>query len=312
MSINKIRTIFIGTPDFAVPGFKALLKNNSFEIMAVITQPDKKTGRKQTLSSPPVKKEAEKNNIKVWQPYKITEIVPQIKKLNPDLIVVVAYGQLIPKSILDIPKFGCFNVHASLLPKYRGAAAIQAPLLNGDKKTGVTIMKMDSGLDTGPVLKQTEIEISPNETASTLHDKLAQSGANILAQSLLDYINNKTKPKKQEEEKAIYVSQLKKEDGLINWQNSAEKIERMVRALSPWPGTYTKYKQKTLKILEIESIIEINNRTAGEVFLFNQKMAIQCGQDSLLIARLQLEGAKEMPASDFLKGRPDIEGTILG
>ncbi|MDD5031889.1 MAG: methionyl-tRNA formyltransferase, partial [Patescibacteria group bacterium] len=176
---SPIKIIFAGTPDFAVPGFKAILNDKNFKILSVITQPDKPTGRKQILTPSAIKIEAQKNNIPVWQPNKIAEIKEEIKKADPDLVVLIAYGQIIPQEILDIPRFGWINVHGSLLPRWRGAACVQAPILAGDKKTGITIMKIAKGLDTGPILKQTEIKIDPEETAETLHDKLARMGAEI-------------------------------------------------------------------------------------------------------------------------------------
>jgi len=309
---EPIKIIFAGTPDFAVPGFRALLNDENFKILAVITQTDKPVGRHQILTPPPIKTEAQKNNIPVWQPNKIADIKKEIKKANPNIAVLIAYGQIIPQEILDIPSFGWINVHGSLLPKYRGAACLQAPILSGDKKTGITIMKIEKGLDTGPILKQTEVKIELEETVETLHDKLSALGAEILTSTIKDYINGKIKPKPQDKEKASYAPTLKKEDGKINWQKKAEKIERMVRALNPWPGTWTKIKNEKLKIKNMESgILPINKYKPGQIFLHNNKLAVQCGQDALIIKKLQLEGKKETTAEDFLRGYKDIIGKIL-
>jgi len=309
---EPIKIIFAGTPDFAVPGFRALLNDENFKILAVITQTDKPVGRHQILTPPPIKTEAQKNNIPVWQPNKIADIKKEIKKANPNIAVLIAYGQIIPQEILDIPSFGWINVHGSLLPKYRGAACLQAPILSGDKKTGITIMKIEKGLDTGPILKQTEVKIKLEETVETLHDKLSALGAEILTSTIKDYINGKIKPKPQDKEKASYAPTLKKEDGKINWQKKAEKIERMVRALNPWPGTWTKIKNEKLKIKNMESgILPINKYKPGQIFLHNNKLAVQCGQDALIIKKLQLEGKKETTAEDFLRGYKDIIGKIL-
>ncbi|MBU4601071.1 methionyl-tRNA formyltransferase, partial [Patescibacteria group bacterium] len=211
---KKIQTIFIGTPDFAVPSLKALVKDDYFDVAGVITQPDKPVGRKQILTPPPVKAEAEKYRIPVFQPQRISNFKFPISHI--DLIVISAYAQLIPKEILSIPKYGCINVHGSLLPKYRGAAVIQAPILNNDKKTGVTVMKMDAGLDTGPILSQAKIAIRQTDNSGILYDKLSAIGAGLLIKTLKKYINGEIKPMPQDEKKASYVGVLKKKDGKIN------------------------------------------------------------------------------------------------
>ncbi|MDD5071682.1 MAG: methionyl-tRNA formyltransferase [Patescibacteria group bacterium] len=309
---NPIKLIFAGTPDFAVPGFRALLSDKDFKILAAITQPDKPVGRKQILTPSSIKIEAQKNNIPVWQPNKIAEIKEKIKGAKPDLAVLIAYGQIIPQEILDIPRFGWINVHGSLLPRWRGAACVQAPILAGDKKTGVTVMKIEKGLDTGPILKQTEIKINPEETAETLHDKLAELGAKILSATIKNYINGKIKPEPQDNSMASYAPTLKKEDGKINWEKEAEEIEKMARALNPWPGTWTKFKNKKLNIKNFNpKILEINKYKPGQTFLHNNQLAVQCGQNALITKKLQLEGRKKITAEEFLRGYKDIVGQIL-
>ena len=324
--MEKIRTIFIGTPLFAVPALKALIGDNEFDIIAVVTQPDKKVGRKQVVTPPPVKTIAEKYKIPVWQPPKISDFGFPI--LDLDLIVVAAYAQIIPKNILNLPKYGCVNVHGSLLPKYRGASCVQAAILNGDEETGITVMKMDSGLDTGPILAQRNVKIDKSETAGTLYSKLADLGAKTLIPALKKYIADAITPIAQDNSKASFARELKKEDGKIDWDKPAEEIERFIRAMNPWPGAFASLKIKNqkparnaslieaggskIKIIKTESrILNVNNFEAGKIFLHNNQLAVQCGRDALIIERLQLEGKKEMGAEEFLRGHKNLIGQIL-
>lgn len=309
---DKKRIIFMGTPEFACPGLKALINEPDFEIIGVYTQADKAVGRKQEITRPPIKILALENNIPVFQPEKIRTETENIKSLKPDLIVVIAYGKIIPQSILDIPTHGCINVHASLLPKYRGAACLNAPIINGDSKTGVTIMKMEAGLDTGPIIRQIEMELKGKETLSDVHDKLSELGAGILVETLKSWMKGELEAKKQNDDEATYISTLKKEDGKLEFVKSAQELERMIRGLNPWPGTYCSYKSQALKILKAK--IENNEdkkANIGEVYLNNGNLAIQCGQNSLLILELQLPGKKAMNAKEFLNGNKDIIGQIL-
>ena len=312
---NIIKTIFIGTPDFALPSLKALIKDPMFDVAAVITQPDKPVGRKQILTSPVVKTEAEKRNITVYQPKKISNF--QLSTFNFELIVVIAYAQIIPEKILNLPKYGVINVHGSLLPKYRGAACIQWPIINGDKKTGVTIMKMDKGLDTGPVLAQRSIPIKANDTTGSLFDKIADLGAEILIPTLKDYIAGKIKPAPQDDSKANYVGRIKKADGQISWNKPAIEIERFVRAMTPWPGAQAqveskKLKVKSLKILKVRGLpLNINKYKPGEMFEHENGLAVQCGTDALIIEKIQLEGKKSCCGTDFIKGHKNYIGKTL-
>ncbi len=308
----------MGTPDFAVPGLNAIINDDSFEIIAAFTQPDKPVGRKQIMTPPPIKVAAQKFNIPVFQSEKIKEELENISKLEADLIVVIAYGKIIPQSILDLPKFKCVNVHASLLPKYRGSACLNAPIINGDGKTGITIMRMDSGMDTGPILFQKEIALNGDETLEIVHDKLSSLGAEYLPIILKDWTEGKIKEQEQDESKATYVKKLEKEDGRINWGKPAIEIERQVRGLNPWPGTYSitsnnsEIKNKTIKILKVDNnILKSNKHKIGEVFLYNNGLAIQSGQDSLLILNLQIEGGKALESKEFLRGNKNIVGCIL-
>jgi methionyl-tRNA formyltransferase len=311
---NKLKIVFAGTPEFAVPTLKALIGDADFDVVAVITQEDKPVGRKQIMTPPPVKVVAEENKIKIFQPAKIKFIQDEIAALKPDFLIVVAYGKLLPQAVLDIPKYGCVNIHASLLPRFRGAAVIQAPILAGDGQTGVTIMKMDAGLDTGPIIAQMKVNILPNETAETLHDELAKLGAMMLPETLKSFAAGKMELKKQDENFVTYARELKKEDGKIDWNKSAVEIERMVRAYYPWPGTHAqlKIKNEKLKIIAVEnSVLPINKFKIGEIFLSDYKLAVQTGDGALVIKKLQLEGGKPMSAEEFLRGHADFIGAIL-
>jgi methionyl-tRNA formyltransferase len=317
---EKLRVIFMGTPDFSIPSFKELSRDSRFDLIACVTQPDKPVGRKQVLTNSPVKTEALRLGLPIMQPEKFKDTKNKIKDLDPDLIIDVAYGQIIPDSILIIPKYGCVNVHAGYLPRYRGASPIQAAILNGDEKAGVTIMKMDSGLDTGPILAQTELVIEPDDTAGTLRNKLAEAGAKLLIPTLLDYIEGKIQPLKQDEKKASYVSIIKKEDSKINWGMEADEIVKLIRAMNPWPvahtkASFTKRGQKVefiIKITESDIIpLDINHYTIGEIFQYEGRLAVQCGKKSILIKRVILEGKKETSSEDFMRGHGDLVGKIL-
>jgi methionyl-tRNA formyltransferase len=310
--MDQIRTIFIGTPTFALPSLEALAADPYFDIVGVITQPDRPVGRNQVMTQPPVKELAVKKGLPVLQPEKIRDFVAEIESLKPDLIVLVAYGQIIPKAILDIPRFGCINVHGSLLPKYRGAAVVQAPILNGDAETGVTVMMMDVGLDTGPILAQEKIRLEPDETAATLFPKIAHLGAQLLPKTLKRYIAGGIKLQPQNDALASYVKVLTKEDASIDWSKTATEIERLVRAMSPWPGAWTRWNSKVLKIAEVElAPLKINQYRPGQIFANNGRLAVQCGINSLVVKRLQLEGKTEMSSEDFLRGQSDIIHQIL-
>jgi methionyl-tRNA formyltransferase len=314
---KNLRVIFMGTPEFSLPGLKAILNDGFFEIAGIFTQPDKPVGRKQILTPPPVKVAALENNIKVFQPEKIKSEIENIRALAPDLIVVIAYGKIIPQEILDIPTYGCINVHASLLPKYRGAACLNAPILNGDKETGVTIMKMEAGLDTGPILKQAVMSLTGKETLADVHDYLSNLGAELLPETLKEWVVGKIAPQIQDEAQATYIKTLSKEDGKIDWNKSALEIERQIRAYNPWPGTFCYDKNgKITKILEaIVASQEEDNKPQkpliGQVSLRNGQLTVICGQGSIIILKLQTAGGKALPAKDFLSGRQDFISQIL-
>ena len=294
---------------------EALLENPNLVIKAVVTQPDKKVGRKQELQASPIKNLAVSKNIPVLQPEKITkDFINQLEELAPELVVVVAYGLILPKKLLDLTRYKCINLHPSLLPKYRGPSPLQAALLNGDEKTGITIMLLDEKMDHGPILSQEEIEISARETGQSLHDKLAQKGAELLSKTIDSWILKKINPVEQDDSKATLCQLITREDGKINWQQTAETIERQIRALSPWPGTYTFYNKKRLKIIPadiLESDLPVGK--PGQTFLTaNNELAVICNQGALVINELQLEGGKAMDCKNFVLGHKEVLGRVLG
>jgi len=300
----------MGTPEFSVPVLNSLIQN--YNIITVVTQPDKKVGRKQELTSSPVKKVALENKIEVLQPDKIDQsFVSEIKEINPDLIVVVAYGFILPQELLNIPKYGVINIHASLLPKYRGASPIQSAILNGDQVTGVSIMLINEKMDQGPILSQSEADIEPGETFSSLHDKLAILGSHLLIDTLPKYLNQEIKPIIQDDTQATYCQKITKDDGKIDWSKPATEIETMIRAFDPWPETWSYWGDKKLKIL---AGTVNNSRTldkAGTILKDGDNLLICTGEGNLQVKKIQLEGKKEMGVKDFLNGYPQIVGEVL-
>jgi methionyl-tRNA formyltransferase len=266
------------------------------------------------MTPPPVKKVAKENGILVLQPEKLKEITERIKEFNPDLIVVAAYGKLIPKEIIDIPKYGILNAHPSLLPKYRGSAPIQSAILNGDEIAGTTIMQIAEKLDSGPIISQKEIKMDEKETYRTLHDKLTALSRDLLIETIPEWVSGKIKAQAQDESRATYCKEIKKEDGKINWQEPALQIERKVRAFDPWPGTFTGWEGKKIKILKSRTLISPEERTypVGKVLVVPQnEIGVQCGKDFLVIEELQLEGKKPMKSDDFARGHEEFLGTML-
>lgn len=290
----------MGTPDFAVPTLKKLAENK-YDILAVITQPDKPVGRKQILTPPDVKVCAEEYGLKVMQPETLRDenVIRHIKELSPDVIVVVAYGKILPKDILDIPKYGCVNVHGSLLPKYRGAAPIQQAVLNGDKVTGVTTMFMGEGLDTGDILMTRETEIGVNETSASLFDRLSESGAELLIETLKGLEERTVIPVKQDEEKATYTNKITKILCPIDWTKPADEIHNQVRGLQTWPVAVTKLNGKDIKIHS--TLLCDKSGKAGEIISI-KPLTVACGEKSLIIKELQLNGKKRMDSESFLLG----------
>lgn len=305
-----ISVIFMGTPDFSIPLLKGLIKN--FQVLGVVTQPDRPAGRNQRVHYSAIKQLALQHELPVFQP----EVLRDEKSINalkdlgiPSVYVVAAYGQLLPQSVLDIPKHGSINVHASLLPRWRGASPIQAAILHGDDETGITIMKMNAGLDTGPTLSMRRTPLSPQETGQSLHDRLAQMGADLLIETLPSYINGEIQPQIQDDTLATYAPQIEKEQGAIDWNRPAIEIDRQVRAFTPWPGSYCSWNQKRLIVLEGGPI---DGR--GEVGLVKQmgnKIVIGTAEGLYVPTRLQVAGGKPLPIQAFINGYRQFMGSML-
>jgi len=297
-----MNVVFMGTPEIAVPTLKALLDNN-INVSLVVCQPDKPKGRGKKLAPPPVKEFALENKLEVYQPEKIKnnpEVYEKIKSYNPDFLVVVAYGKILPKEILEIPKKAPINVHFSLLPKYRGAAPVNWAIINGEEITGVTTMFMDTGLDTGDILLKEETKID-KKTALELLNELSVVGANLLIKTIKQF--DSITPTKQNDEEATYAPILKKEDGLLDFNEDAVIIERKIRGLQPWPTAYTYLNNKMLKIFNADVVENNSNLEPGTIFDVTKKsFKIKCKNNALLIKELQFEGKKRMEASAFLAG----------
>ncbi|MBE0068321.1 MULTISPECIES: methionyl-tRNA formyltransferase [Thermoanaerobacterium] len=305
--------VFMGTPEFAVPSLEKLIEFGH-NVMLVITQPDKPRGRGKKISYSPVKECAIKNNIDVFQPQKLKnnkEVFDKLRKLNPDLIVVAAYGKILPEEILQIPRYGCINVHASLLPKYRGAAPINWAVINGEKETGITIMYMEKGLDTGDILLQKSIPILEEDNSETVHDKLAVLGGNALIEAINKMVDGALKPVKQDDSKATYAPILEKSIGLIDWQKSAVEIKNLVRGLRPWPVAYTYYKGNMLKIWAAEVYSYEGKEKPGTVITTGSALIVKCGKDALKILEIQSEGKRRMTVEEFLRGHTIAKGEQL-
>jgi methionyl-tRNA formyltransferase len=304
----------MGTPDFAMPTL-VLLIANSYQVVAVYTQPDKLVGRRSQLVPPPVKKFAVDHGIPVVQPVTLdtSRALEELASFSPDLIVVVAYGRILPSKVLSLPKFGCLNLHPSLLPRHRGSSPIANALLCGDEVTGVTIMLMDAGLDSGPILAQREVAISPQDTTGSLTPKLAQVGAELLLESMPLWIDGKINPQPQDESQATFSRMLTKEDGEIDWKLPAVQLWRCIRAFDPWPGCYTWWKGARLKVCEAVPLG--GGGEVGKVIIMKEPapatVAVVTGMGVLGLCRVQLEGRREMSAADFVRGQRDFLGSIL-
>ena len=309
-----MKIVFMGTPDFAVGTLEAIIEAGH-EVLLVVTQPDKPKGRSGALQYTPVKECALAHGIEVFQPTKIRleENVAFLRKYEADIFVVAAFGQILPKSILDMPKYGCINVHASLLPKYRGAAPIQWAVINGDKVTGVTIQQMDIGVDTGDIILTKELAISEEETGGGLFDKLAVVGAEACLEALEQIAKGTATRTPQNHDEATHVSMIIKEFGNIDWNRSAAEIERLIRGLNPWPSAYTKLDGKTFKIWKAKVVSEENEYATGCIIRVGKgEMLVQTGNGLLSLLEVQLEGKKRMEVDAFLRGYQVEEGTFLG
>ena len=318
IKIAKINTIFCGSSDFGLPALEALIKDDFFNVTAVITQPDKQAGRGHGLNMLPIKKAALRYKIPLLQPADISLAKNKIKSQRPDIAVVIAYAQLIPEAILKIPAHGFINVHASLLPNYRGAAPMRAAILNNNNKTGITVIKITSKLDAGPIIAQAEIGLEPDETAIALAEKLSVLSARILPTALKKYISGDISLRPQDNNKASYAKKITKADGFIDFKQSARTIERFIRAMNPWPGAFTNTdqpagvqnkdgstarKQLNIRLIKTENQpVKINSHKPGQFFLYHGKLAIQCSPDALLIEKLQPSNKNIMAANDFING----------
>lgn len=314
-----MRVVFMGTPDFAVPTLEALIQNH--EVVGVVTQPDRKKGRGQSVVFSPVKEKALEHNLSVYQPVKVREeaFVETLRNLEPEVIVVAAFGQILPESILNMPKYGCINVHASLLPKYRGAAPIQWSIIDGEKETGVTIMYMEKGLDTGDMIARTVVPIEEKETGESLHDKLAAAGAPLLLEALSALLSGTAKRTPQKDEDSCYAGMLTKQTGKIDWSREAVSIERLIRGLNSWPSAYTSFRGKTLKIWDADVEEEQPAGSAREaaspgtvVRVTAEAFFVQTGNRLLKVNEVQIQGKKRMAVKAFLLGHKIETGTVLG
>lgn len=305
--------IFMGTPDFSVPSLEKLIEN--FDVSLVVTNPDRKRGRGKKLSFSPVKEAALKHGIEVYQPEKLRkneECINKIKELKPDAIVIVAFGQIITQSIIDIPKYGCINLHASLLPKYRGAAPINWAIINGEKKTGSTTMLINAGIDTGDMLLQKETEISDDMTFGELYDKLKNEGADLLVETIKGLEENRIKPLKQDDSLSNYAPMIDKSTGKIDWSKSAHEINNLIRGLNPKPGAYASYKDTAFKIFKAKVIDEEHDYKPGYVIEADKDgIKIAAGKGILDILVLQLPGKNKMEVKEFIKGHKIDQNVIL-
>ena len=304
------KIVFMGTPDFAVPILQSLIAQH--EVIGVVTQPDRPAGRNRQVQLSPIKQTAVDANIPVFQPEKIrrVEAIEQLKQWTPDVYIVAAFGQILPQAVLDIPPHGSVNVHASLLPRWRGAAPIQACIKAGDSETGVTIMKMDAGLDTGPMLSKRAIPIAPDETGQSLHDKLSALGAQLLIDTLDGYLDGSIVPQAQDDVLMTFAPRIEKEEGKIDWNASAAQIERTMRAFTPWPGTFTFWEGKQIKILSGHA--DTGSAEAGRVMERNGIVAIGTGDGLFIPTRVQLEGRSAVSADEFKRGYASFIGVRLG
>ena len=305
-----MRIVFIGTGEIGVPALRALQKSEH-EIVGVVTQPDKPAGREQKVTAPPIKAAIAGSKMSILQPAKIKDpqAIEQINALNPDVIVVVAYGQILPRAVLEIPKIACLNIHASLLPRWRGAAPIQAAIAAGDRETGTTVMYMDEGLDTGDILLQRKIDISQDETGDSLHDRLAEIAPDVLIESLRLLGSGNAPRILQDKSLASYAPKLNRESGRINWNETAEMIERKIRAYNPWPGAFSEFNGRKLKIFSAAIVDPSTSHRAGlrgkpgEILRKEKELVIGTSDRPLSLTEVQLEGKRRMSVAEFLRGQ---------
>ncbi len=306
--------VFMGTPDFAVPPLE-MLHASGFQIQLVVTQPDRPKGRGRGVAPPPVKEAALRLGCPIAQPPKVRnpEFVARLEAIAPDFLVVVAFGQILPQTILQIPKGGPINIHGSLLPKYRGPAPIQWAILRGERRTGITTMLMDVGIDTGDILLQRVIDISEDENADQLHHRLANMGAEMIVETLHRLRQGTLFPHAQKHDDATYAPMLKKEDGRIPWKQSADRLDALIRAMTPWPGAFCFWGEKRLKIIQARAYCDVVHHEApGTVVAgFPDELRVATGQGILLVQQIQVDSGKRMPVKDFLRGHALVPGSVL-
>lgn len=310
--MSKLNVVFMGTPDFAVACLEMLIAEE-YRVSCVVTQPDRPKGRGQKLAPSPVKQSAIQAGLTVLTPQRIKEpeFIDRMRELKPDIIVVVAFGQFLPQKLLELPRYGCVNVHASLLPEYRGAAPIHWAILNGEEFTGVTTMYMDRGMDTGDMIHKAVVKIGPDETTGELHDKLKELGARVLSRTLSEIAGGKAPRVAQNQQQASYASLLTRETEKVNWQEPAEVIHNKVRGLNPWPGAYCLLSGKTLKLWKTKVTDAAAQGIPGSVLIQNGKLEVQTGKGRIELLELQPESKKRMSASEFIRGQALCKEILL-
>jgi methionyl-tRNA formyltransferase len=309
--IRSMRSIFMGSPEFALPALEALTALS--EVAGVVTQPDRPAGRGRTMVPPPVKVQARKLGLSVIQPetMRAPEVMAQLRAWQPEIIVVTAFGKILRPEVLSLPKLGCLNLHASLLPRHRGAAPIPAAILAGDAETGITLMKMDPGLDTGPILAQKKIFISPEDNAESLSRSLALIAAKILKEYFPVYIRGELSAEPQDDSRATYAPQLKKDEGKLDFRQSAEVLQRKVRAFHPWPGTFALWKGQPLKILDLQPKTFQGEQPPGTTLEYSNYPAVRTADGIVILRKVQPAGKRILPGDEFLRGARDFPGQIL-
>ncbi len=307
------RIVFMGTPAFAVPSLERLAE--SYEIATVVTQPDRPAGRKRRLAASPAKEAALRRGLQVWQPptLRTPEAVARLHMLAPDLVVVVAFGQILRANVLEIPPHGCLNVHGSLLPRYRGAAPAVAAILAGETQTGITLMQMDEGMDTGPIIAQADCPIAPDDTTATLRERLSQLGANLLIETLPAWLAGEIAPRPQDDSQATYCGLVSKSDGRLDWKLSAEELARWVRAYFPWPTAFTDWQGKPLKVLRAAPLSDWRGEgQPGQVIELGDGAGVVTGESVLRLEKVQWAGKRAMAIKEFLRGQRGFVGSVLG
>lgn len=312
----QTKVVYMGTPAIAIPPLERLLEAG-YEVTGVYTQPDRPTGRGRNVEAPPVKAFALMQGLRVFQPrsFRSSEARQELASLAPDVVIVMAYGRLLPREVLELPRWGCLNIHPSLLPRHRGPAPVSNAILEGDTVTGVTVMHMDEGVDSGPVLAQEVEAIAPEDTAATLADRLVRKGAALLVRTLPSYLRGELESQPQDESQATYSRKLSKEDGTLRWELSAETLWRQVRAYTPWPGAYTYWRGRLLKVVEAIPLSGDQGGAPGEVVLLESgapvPIGVIAGDGILGLRRVQLEGKQALNAEDFLRGYREFVGSVL-